>query len=199
MDIMFFLFSLSPKVPVSLYIYEEHWGAKIPLARLEGKKGVSLRTIGAKTFYCRIEVPDSILNPDKWKSLKERYVMFQGTDLPTYHFRYRYGDMVKEVETYGPPNVNPFLGAVFKTVMQTPCEVEVKPKNITLEWEEVDVRRKPIPAGKYEALIGKTEVKGKDYDLAYDLIKRFGHTAFTGVVLMDSKKRTWLVRIRVEI
>ena len=199
MDLMLALFALSPKVPVGLYVYEEHWGAKIPLAKVEGKRGVSLRTINTQTFYCRIEVPDSILNPERWKGLKDRYAMFQGTDLPTYHFRYRYGDMLKEVETYGPPNVQPFLGAVFTTLMQVPCKGEVKPKRITLEWREVQVKRKPIPAGKYEALIGKTEVKGKDYDLAYDLIKRFGHRAFTGVIFMDSKKRTWEVRVKVEI
>ncbi len=199
MDLMLVLLALSPKVPVSLYVYEEHWGAKIPLAKVVGKRGVSLRTVNTQTLYCRIEVPDSVLDPERWKDLKDRYAMFQGTDLPTYHFRYRYGDMVKEVETYGPPNVHPFLGSVISTLMQAPCEGEVRPKRITLEWREVQAKRKPIPAGKYEVLIGKTEVKGKDYDLAYGLIKQFGHRAFTGIVLMDSKKRTWHVRVKVDL
>ncbi len=199
MPFMFVLIALSPRVPVSLYVYEEHWGAKIPLAKVEGKSGVSLRTMNIQTLYCRIDVPDSLLDPERWKGLKERYAMFQGANLPTYHFRYRYGDMLKEVETYGPPDAQPFLKSVFTSLMRAPCKGEVKPKRITLEWREVQVKRKPIPAGKYEALIGKTEVKGKDYDLAYDLLKRFGHRAFTGVILMDSRKRTWQVRVKVEI
>ncbi|NPA79759.1 MAG: hypothetical protein GXO29_01740 [Thermotogae bacterium] len=196
---MLLLLGFSPKVPVSLYVYEEHWGATIPIAKVEGNEGVVLKTEGSITHYCEVEVPDSILDPERWKALRDSYRFFQGTDLPTYHFVYRAGDFEKHVITYGPPNISPFLGSVFSTLTQAECRREVVPKRIVLSWEEVFVKRRAAPMGEYERLLGKREVKGEDLKLAYSMLKRFGHDFFTGVILMDSKGRTWLVKGEVSL
>ncbi|NPB03928.1 MAG: hypothetical protein GXO39_05895 [Thermotogae bacterium] len=196
---MIILLAMGHRPTVSLQVFEEHHGTSIPLAKVEGRKGVVLRSEGGKTRYCYIDFPEKLLSPEDWRKLQDRYSYFQGTDLPIYRFIYRTDDFVKRVEVVGPPDNIPLLKEVFRTLNSAPCGPEVKPKKITLSWREVFSKRKAPPLGEYEPLLGKTELKGKDYELGLSMLHRFGYLFFTGIVFVSKDGRSWLVKGKVEL
>ncbi len=193
------LIFMSPKVEVYLNANVHIRGAKIPLARMTNDFKVVLKEDDKGFRFCKVDMDRRYLDPDFWKDLNDEYFLVQGTDLPTYVFDYRYGDFHKTVKIYGPPNFPEKISKLFRAISESKCISEVKPKMIVLNWEKVYVKRIATPLGKFEGLLGKDTLKGKDLNLGYEFIKKYGKYLFLDGIFSDSKGRTYRLRVNVKI